>query len=122
MKGYSRILKSKKYEEGEDLCGYKPIYIVKNIKTIKSKPWYEDDIILDPKGYFLIRIYEGKIQAGLVNKKNEMIKIIEWKKAVDLLHEIIKRKMISRLDHAYYMGMKLERAEYCLKNKKKFIQ
>ena len=122
MEKYSQILKSKKYKEDKDLCGYKPVYIIKNIKTIKAKSWNEDNIKLDPKGYFLIRLYEGKIQAGLVNKKNEMVKIIEGKKAVDILHEIIKRKMISRLDHAYYMGMKLERAEHCLKNKKKFIQ
>ncbi len=122
MEKYSKVLNSKKYKEGKDLCGYKPVYIVKGIKTIKAKPWNENSIKLDPKGYFLIRLYEGKIQAGLVNKKNEMIKIIEGKKAVDILHEIIKKKMISRLDHAYYMGMKLERAEYCLKNKKKFVQ
>ena len=122
MKEYSKILKSKKYKEGKDLCGYKPVYIIKNIKTIKAKSWDEDDIKLDPKGYFLIRIYNNKIQTGLVNKKNEMVKIIEGKKAVDILHELIKRKMISRLDHAYYMGLKLERAEYCLKNKKKFVQ
>ncbi|MBI2106421.1 DUF4346 domain-containing protein [Candidatus Woesearchaeota archaeon] len=122
MKEYSQILKSKKYKEGKDLCGYKPIYIIRNIKTIKAKSWNEDNIKLDPKGYFLIRVFKGKIQAGLVNKKNEMVKIIEGNKAVDILHELIKRKMISRLDHAYYMGLKLERAEYCLKNKKKFVQ
>ena len=122
MKKYSQILKSKKYKRGKDLCGYKPIYIIKNIKTIKARSWNEDDIKLDPKGYFSIRIHKNRIQVGLVNKKNEMIKIIEGKKATDILHEIIKRKMISRLDHAYYMGIKLERAEYCLKNKKNFIQ
>jgi len=122
MKKYSRVLKSKKFKEGKDLCGYKPIYIIKRIKTIKAKPWNEDNIKLDPKGYFLIRIYKNKIQAGWVNKNNEMIRIIEGAKSTDILHEIIKRKMISRLDHAYYMGMKLERAEYCLKNKKKFVQ
>src|SRR3989344_2182593 len=99
MKKYSQILKSKKYKRGKDLCGYKPIYIIKNIKTIKARSWNEDDIKLDPKGYFLIRIHKNRIQVGL-----------------------IKRKMISRLDHAYYMGIKLERAEYCLKNKKNFIQ
>ncbi|MBI4159451.1 DUF4346 domain-containing protein [Candidatus Woesearchaeota archaeon] len=122
MEKYAKVLQSKKYKEDKDLCGYKPVYIIRNIKTIKARSWSEDDINLDPKGYFLIRIYKNKIQAGLVNKKNEMIKIIEGKKATDILHEIIKRKMISRLDHAYYMGIKLERAEYCLKNKKKFIQ
>ena len=122
MEKYAKVLKSKKYKEGKDLCGYKPVYIVKNIKTVKAKSWNEDNINLDPKGYFLIRIYKNKIQAGLVNKKNEMTTIIEGKKAVDVLHEMIKRKMISRLDHAYYMGIKLERAEYCLKNKKKFVQ
>src|SRR3989344_7841914 len=122
MEKYAKVLKSKKYKEGKDLCGYKPVYIVKNIKTVKAKSWNEDNINLDPKGYFLIRIYKNKIQAGLVNKKNEMTTIIEGKKAVDVLHEMIKRKMISRLDHAYYMGIKLERAEFCLKNKKKFVQ
>ncbi|MBS3153558.1 DUF4346 domain-containing protein [Candidatus Woesearchaeota archaeon] len=122
MEKYSRTIRSKKYKKGRDKCGYEPIYILKDVKNIEAGKWDENTIQIDPRGYFLIRITEGRIEAGLVNKKNEMIAIVRGNNAVDIVHEIIKRKLISRLDHAAYMGRQLARAEYCLKNNKEFVQ
>ena len=122
MKKVKEIIKSKKYKKGKDSCGYKPIFILDNIPEIKAneKP---NNIHLDKRGYFLIRIHNKQIEAGQVNKNNEMFRIIKGKNAEEIYTEIIKRKWISRLDHASYLGSELKKAELFLKGKiKKYVQ
>ena len=111
----ARIIESKRKK-------HKPIFILKNIPEIIAgkKPEF---IKLDRKGYFLIKA-EGKyIYAGQVNKKNQMFRIIKGKNAEDIYNEIIKRKWISRMEHAAYLGSELKKAELFLNKKiKKYVQ
>ena len=118
----AKVIKSKKYKKGKDRCGYEPIYILRNIPEIKAgkKP---DFINLDKKGYFLVKVENGFIHAGQVNKRNEMFRIIKGKNAEDIYNEIIKRKWISGMEHAAYLGSELKKAELFLNKKlKKYVQ
>lgn len=122
MKEYSQVLKSNKYVRGRDLCGYQEVYVLKDVVVIHAAPWARSSLVLDPKGYFLIRLHEGNIEIGLVNWQHEMVKIVKGNNIIDLMHEMIKQEMVSRLDHAAYLGIQLERAAHCLRNNLEFVQ
>ncbi|MDP3990366.1 MAG: DUF4346 domain-containing protein [archaeon] len=83
------------------------------------KEWHPD-----PKGYFLIRVnYKDKqIEAAYVTNKHAIKKIIFGKTAQEVYTPIIKMKLVSKLDHAAYLGKELAKAEICLKKKLKYVQ
>lgn len=99
----------------------KPI-LKKNVKTIEGHYDEIKDFRYDKNGYFLIRINNNKIEAGHCLKNNEIDFIIKGKKAQDVYKEIINHKLVSRLDHAAYLGKELKKAELALKNKTKYMQ
>ena len=78
----------------------------------------------DPKGYFLIRIDEKKkrIEAGLCTYKHIIIKMIYGISAIEIYNTIIRKKLISRLEHAAYLGKELYKAELALKYGKRYRQ
>ena len=65
------------------------------------KEWYPD-----PKGYFLIRVNEKKkrIEAGFCTYKHVITKMIYGSNAIEIYNTLIKKKLISRLEHAAYLG------------------
>jgi len=73
------------------------------------KEWYPD-----PKGYFLIRISKKRIEVGYCNYKHQVKKVIHGKTAVDIYNTIIRKKLISKLEHAAYLGKELYKAELAL--------
>jgi len=86
----------------------------------------EKQLKFDEKGFFVILLdrEKGKIvvEHYLNVKKGKMIgtgklsKIIEGNDAEELCDTIIKEGLISRLDHAAYLGRELQKAEIALKN------
>ena len=78
----------------------------------------------DPKGYFLIRINEKKkrIEAGFCTYKHVIIKMVYGSNAMEIYNTIIKKRMISRLEHAAYLGKELYKAELALKYGKRYRQ
>jgi len=90
------------------------------LQNIKAERW-DETLIIDPQGYFLIKIEKGHIYAGRV-VKNMMKGIVYGKTAEDVYQLLIKKKWVSRLDHAAYLGKELHRAELCMQQKKKFVQ
>lgn len=93
-------------------------------ETIKAshdpyKEWHPD-----PKGYFLIRVNEKKkrLEAGFCNYKHIITKMIYGNNAIDVYSTIIKKKFISRLEHAAYLGKELYKAELALKYGKRYRQ
>ncbi|RAP54085.1 MAG: hypothetical protein BZ137_04160 [Methanosphaera sp. rholeuAM130] len=75
----------------------------------------------DVKGSFKIVVADGYIKAiHYVNY--EKSSVIYGKCARDIYEEILRRDMISRLEHAAYMGMELEKAETALKLDKQYVQ
>ena len=87
---------------------------------------YDDiqDWVMDLKGYFLIKINREKKQLELAHcRKNNIIEIkIVGKRPQDVYFEAIKRGLISRLDHAAYLGKELEKAYLALKLGKNYVQ
>ena len=56
------------------------------------------------------------------DEKHESTNIIRGKTAQSILSEIMKRSLVSRIDHASYLGSELEKAEVALRTGKEYIQ
>lgn len=94
------------------------------METMEGK--YDDmkDWVLDPNGYFLIRVNreEKRIEAGFCEKANRILFMVHGKRASDVYFTISKKGLISRLDHAAYLGKELYKAELALKYNLKYVQ
>ncbi len=75
----------------------------------------------DYKGSFKIIVNNGLIQAILFKDfKKELV--VEATTARAIYEEILRRDLISRMEHSAYLGMELEKAEIALKLDKKYVQ
>ena len=103
-----------------------------NIKEIipakydKIKDW-----VMDPKGYFLIKIDNEKnlIRVGYClfkkldnNSIHDMIAEINGITALEIVNTLIVKNYISSLQHAADMGIELHKAELALKYNLQYIQ
>ncbi len=93
-----------------------------DVKIVKCKtppPWRPD-----PKGYFIIKVFRDTKEIGIrhYTYKNKPTIQFNGKKASHLYEQVIKKKLVSRLDHAAYIGKELMKAEYALKNNKRYVQ
>ena len=77
--------------------------------------------IPDYKGSFKIIVEDNLIKAVLF-KDYEKSAVITATTAQAIYEEILRRDLISRIEHAAYLGMELQKAEYALKLKKQYIQ
>ena len=103
-----------------------------NIKTsITAKYNKIKDWVIDPKGYFLIKIDRERnlIRVGYcifskinVNPIHDMIAEVTGKTALEIVNTLIKKNFISTLQHAADMGIELNKAELALKYNFKYIQ
>ncbi len=80
--------------------------------------------VQDPKGYFTIMVsYEGnEIIAEHHDNDGRITKVLAGKRAEDLYHHIINTGIVSRLDHAAYLGRELAKAETALINRLDYEQ
>ena len=80
--------------------------------------------ILDPKGYFLIRINKEKqtIEVGHCKKNNQVLTIITGKNPEEIMYKIIDCGFVSSLDHAAYLGKELQKAYFALKFGLEYVQ
>ena len=95
-------------------------------KYNKIKDW-----IMDPKGYFLIKIDRetNLIRVGycIFSKLNndpihDMIAEVTGITAIEIVNTLIKKNFISSLQHAADMGIELHKAELALKYNLEYIQ
>ena len=96
-----------------------------NIKEIFAE--YDDnkEFVLDPAGYFLIRINKEKqlIEVGFCNERNKLILKVSGKKPIDIYQTIInKEKLQIRKDHCAYLGRELQKAFIALQKGLDYIQ
>ena len=80
---------------------------------------------MDPKGYFLIKIYPetGEIGAGYCTfPDNKLRAEVKGKTALEIVNTIIREEMISSLQHAADMGIELCKAEIAVKKGLKYVQ
>ena len=75
----------------------------------------------DPAGSFKINIADGRIMAVHYLKMQPTISIY-GQTAKAIYDEIIKRKLVSRIEHAAYLGQELQKAEDALKLGKNYVQ
>ena len=122
---------------------------LKRKNEIIDKKLSQRDIVLDPSGYFIIKIDQinkkiviehylnninnkGIALDPLTNKpiqcdkqnKRQYNKIFEANtaKEIGILITEKNKNLISKLDHACYLGRELQKAEECLMNNYEYIQ
>ena len=79
---------------------------------------------MDPKGYFLIRINKKEylIELGFMSAKGEKIARISGKHPIEIYYTIFKHELISKYEHAAYLGLELQKAYTALQQGLKYIQ
>ena len=95
-----------------------------NIEIVEG--YYDEikDFRLDEVGYFLIKVdrENKKIVVGFCKESNNIIVKISGNKPSDIYHEALKRGLITRLDHAAYLGKECQKAYIALQNNLDYIQ
>jgi len=83
-----------------------------------------DRMVSDPAGYFVIYVDRGRGMLSLEHYLNDGLldTVIEGSSAAELYTPAIDRGLISRLDHAAYLGQELARAEESLHSGESFVQ
>jgi tetrahydromethanopterin S-methyltransferase subunit A len=81
-------------------------------------------MVADPAGYFVIFVDRVRKVLNLEHYQNSgvLATIIEAKSAAETYMTAIDRKLLSRLDHAAYLGRELARAEEALRSGEPYIQ
>ncbi len=84
-----------------------------------SGPWQQD-----PRGYFLIRVNkkEKQIEVGFCEAGNVVKLVVLGKKPEEIYHAIFKEGLVTKFDHAAYLGKELEKAYIALKTGAKYVQ
>lgn len=96
---------------------------LENIKVTSVKRKHK--FIYDPKGCFKIFIDRNSEDLILVHYSYESNKpdfAFKGKDPINLCREVINKGLISRLDHAAYLGIELMKAQIALKTGKSYIQ
>lgn len=90
---------------------------------IKENLIPEKELILDPRGYFIIFLNNMQIEVNhFTNDDKKTSYFFNGTKAEEIYKNIIKENLVSRFDHAAYLGKELARAEFHLKNDLEFKQ
>jgi tetrahydromethanopterin S-methyltransferase subunit A len=78
----------------------------------------------DPEGYFVIYVDAARRMLSLEHFRKDGVlnAVIEGKAAAELYLPAIEKGMVSRLDHAAYLGKELSRAEKCLEDGENYVQ
>ncbi|MFW6197080.1 MAG: DUF4346 domain-containing protein, partial [Thermoplasmatota archaeon] len=102
----------------------------KEIEEIQAKE--KKEVEFDEKGFFVIYLDEGEIVAEHYENVNKGGKlevetgsidlIIRGESAKKICDTIIRKDLISRLDHMAYISRELQKAEIALKNNLDFEQ
>lgn len=93
---------------------------MKKITATKSnKEW-----VADNKGYFLIdpQNDEQLIYAHFYSSDKTYQLSIVGETAEDVYYTIIRKELISSLQHAAYLGAELYKAQQCMKENKNYVQ
>lgn len=88
---------------------------------------YDDntEFVLDPKGYFLIRINSKakNIEVGFCNSRNKVTLKVVGKKPIEIYQTIINQINLDiRKDHCAYLGRELQKAYIALQRNIPYVQ
>jgi len=88
--------------------------------------YYDDlkEFVMDENGYFLIRILPEtkEIEIGHCSKTNKIDIIIRGKNPREIYQTALKEGLITRMDHAAYLGKELQKAFDALSFGLKYVQ
>lgn len=100
----------------------KPLEVRLQARKIPAR--LPDRTALDPKGYFVIFTdsLHGSLTLEHYTNDGVLDTRIEGGSATELYLTAIEEQLVSRLDHAAYLGRELARAEECLKTSRPYIQ
>ena len=94
------------------------------VQVIKAA--YDDRVewTQDPKGYFTIKPFykEKKIACRFYTNDHKRRYLIYGNNAREIYNTIVRMNLISRSEHAAYLGKELMKAEIAMKNKLHFNQ
>lgn len=74
----------------------------------------------DQRGYFTVTVEDNKIKVTFYNKKGEELRIFSGQTATELRDKCTF--YISNMDHAFYLGQELQKAEIALKEELAYTQ
>jgi tetrahydromethanopterin S-methyltransferase subunit A len=88
------------------------VTLKKTTTKIKGKYHELNDWVMDPKGYFLIRanIKTKKLELGHCRRNNEIEVLITGETPQEVYFTACQMGLVSRLDHAAYLGKELQKA------------
>lgn len=103
--------------------------IITSVDSSKAKRlpihhYTHKDFVLDPYGYFLIRIHRRtkEVEVGLCKERNRVAFIVKGKKPADIYYTITQQNLISRMEHAAYLGKELQKAFTAIELRIEYIQ
>lgn len=84
----------------------------------------EKDYVADPKGYFLIHLNRERqeIVVEHYDINGKINKVIRGKNAEEIYHTIVRESLVSRHEHAAYLGRELAKAELAIKKNLEYEQ
>ena len=102
----------------------------KEVPLIKAEKTPQKDVVLDPKGFFVIELHGKEIIVEYyanVYKEDRIVsgnlkKVFSGKKADALSDTIAEHVSGLRPEHYMYIGRELQRAQYALEKNKKYVQ
>lgn len=78
---------------------------------------------IDPRGVFKVELHGEDILVTHLTSDGQKTGHYFWGKDPDkLILEIMHSQLLSRMDHAAYLGQEIQKAYYALKNNKKYVQ
>ena len=88
------------------------------------RDYLPDQMVSDPAGYFVVYVDRPKRRLALEHYQNTGVLdvIIEGVTASALYVPAVERQLVSRLDHAAYLGRELARAERSLDTNELYVQ
>lgn len=99
-----------------------PFVGIRPVTTVAG--YLPERMVSDPAGYFVVFPDRGRRLLMLEHYRNDGVLdlVIEGRAAAELYVPAIERGLVSRLDHAAYLGKELARAEFALLKDESFVQ
>ena len=102
----------------------------REVPLIKAKKTMEKDLVLDPKGFFVIEVDTKGIRSEYYSNvyRNKRIvsgrleKVFIGTKAGALCDSIAQHVPSLRPEHYLYLGRELQKAQLAFEQKKKYVQ
>ena len=102
----------------------------KEVPLVKAKKTPQKDVKLDSKGFFVIELNNKEIRVEYysnIYRDNKIVsgnleKVFTGLKANSLCDTIAHHVSNLRAEHYMYLGRELQKAQYALEQKKKYIQ